>query len=62
MRISRKHLLAVAVCLGLVMSGRDAVTQKMSTSVSSEQVAQILANADRSAADRTNDQHPSCRR
>jgi predicted methyltransferase len=61
MRITRKHLLlAVAVWLGLVTSSRDAMAQKMSTPVSSEQIAQILASADRSAADRTNDQrrHP----
>jgi predicted methyltransferase len=61
MKINRKHLLlAVAVCLALVESGRVAMTQEMPTPVSAEQVAQILASPDRSAADRTNDQrrHP----
>ncbi|MEA2729323.1 MAG: hypothetical protein QOF70_3798 [Acetobacteraceae bacterium] len=61
MRVTRKHLLlAGAVCLGLVMRGRDAMTQDVSTPVSSEQITQMLASADRSAADRTNDlrRHP----
>jgi predicted methyltransferase len=42
------------------MRGRDAMTQDVSTPVSSEQITQMLASADRSAADRTNDlrRHP----
>jgi predicted methyltransferase len=59
MKIGRNRLvLAAAVCLGLVVNGRAAMTQEMS--LSTEQIAQILASADRSAADRTNDQrrHP----
>jgi predicted methyltransferase len=61
MKICRKHfLLAVAVCLGLAMAGRAAMAQGTSTLVSSGQIGQILASADRSRADRTNDQrrHP----
>jgi predicted methyltransferase len=53
-------LLTVAICLGLVISGRAAMAQKNSLPVSTEQIAQILASPDRSAADRTNDlrRHP----
>ncbi len=55
--ISRKHvLLAAAVCVGLVMSARAGMAQQ----ISSEQITQVLASPDRSAADRTNDvrRHP----
>ena len=61
MTMTRKHLfLAIAVGLGLVISGRNAMTQTVATPVSPEQISQILASSDRSAADRTNDQrrHP----
>jgi predicted methyltransferase len=61
MKINRLHLLlAVPICLGPAMSSRSAMAQKMATSASSEQVTQILAGGDRSAADRINDQrrHP----
>jgi predicted methyltransferase len=53
-------LLAVAVCAGLVMSGRAAKAQQNSAPVSPEQITRILASPDRSAADRTNDlrRHP----
>ena len=57
----RKHLLpAVAICVGLVMSGRAALAQQNSPSVSSEEIFWILASPDRGAADRTNDlrRHP----
>jgi predicted methyltransferase len=58
---SRKHLLAaVAFCVGLVISGRAAMAQQNSPTVSSEEISRILASPDRSAADRTNDlrRHP----
>lgn len=61
MKISRKRLLpAVAVCVGLVMSGRSAMAQQTSPPVASEQITRILASPDRSPADRTNDlrRHP----
>jgi predicted methyltransferase len=53
-------LLAIAVCLGLVISDRSAMAQQNSPPVSSEQITGILASPDRSAADRTNDlrRHP----
>jgi predicted methyltransferase len=60
-KINRKGLLlTVAAFAGLAMSGRAAMTQQNSLPVSSEQIIQILASADRSAADRTNDlrRHP----
>jgi predicted methyltransferase len=55
-----RHLLAAAVCLALVMSGRATTAQSNSPPVSSEQITRILASPDRSAADRTNDlrRHP----
>jgi predicted methyltransferase len=62
---SRKHLLlAVAICVGLVMSGRAAMAQQnappVSTPVSPGEITRILASPDRVAADRTNDlrRHP----
>jgi len=58
---SRKHLLlAVAICVGLIMSGRAAMAQQNSPPVSSEEITRILASPDRGAADRTNDlrRHP----
>lgn len=61
MKISRKRLfLAVAVCVGLVMSGRATMAQQNAPPISSEQITRILESPDRSAADRTNDlrRHP----
>jgi predicted methyltransferase len=61
-KFSRKHLLlVVAVCVGLVMSGRATTAQQNSPAISSEQIGRILAAPDRSAADRTNDlrRHPA---
>jgi predicted methyltransferase len=57
---TNRVLTAVAVCVGLVMSGLTATAQQISSPVSSEQIARILASPDRSAADRTNDlrRHP----
>src|SRR4051794_27580586 len=56
MTISRKDLLAaIAVSAVLFLSTGAAPAQQGSPHVSSEQIAQIVASPDRSAADRTND-------
>src|SRR3954447_25262273 len=56
MKISRKDLLiAIAVSAVLFLSSRVAPAQQSSLPLSSEQIAQIVASPDRSAADRTND-------
>src|SRR3954447_2461219 len=56
MTISRKDLLtAIAVGAALFLSSGVAPAQQSSPPISSEQIAQILASPDRSAADRTND-------
>src|SRR5258707_15819407 len=56
MKIRRKDLLAViAVSVSLLLSGRAATAQQSLPRLSSEQIAEIVANPDRSAADRTND-------
>jgi predicted methyltransferase len=56
MNIGRKELLtAIAVSAALFLSGREATAQQSPPQLSSEQVAQIVASPDRSAADRTND-------
>jgi predicted methyltransferase len=56
MKISRKDLLAaIAVGAVLFLSSRVAPAQQSSPQLSSEQIAQIVASPDRSAADRTND-------
>jgi predicted methyltransferase len=59
-QVKLRLLLAVAVCLGGAMGGCGAWAQQNSPPVSSEQITQILASPDRSAADRTNDlrRHP----
>jgi predicted methyltransferase len=56
MKISRKDLLAaIAAGAVLFLSSRIAPAQQSSPQLSSEQIAQIVASPDRSAADRTND-------
>src|SRR6202790_4661459 len=56
MKISRKDLLAaIAVSAVLFLSSPLAPAQQSSPHLSSEQIAQIVASPDRSAADRTND-------
>lgn len=56
MKISRKDLLtAIAVSAVLFLSPRMVPAQQSSPPLSSEQIAQIVASPDRSAADRTND-------
>ena len=50
----RNSLLACLV-LGLVLSARASAQPSNSAALSSEQIAQIVASPDRSAADRTND-------
>jgi predicted methyltransferase len=56
MKISRKDILAViAVSAVLFLSPGVALAQQSSPQLSSEQIAQIVASPDRSAADRTND-------
>ena len=56
MKISRKDLLAaIAVSAVLFLSSGVAPAQQSSPHLSSEQIAQIVASPDRSAADRTND-------
>jgi predicted methyltransferase len=56
MKINRKDLLtAIAVGAALFLSSGVAPAQQSSLPLSSEQIAQILASPDRSAADRTND-------
>src|SRR3954463_2020678 len=56
MKISRKDLLAaLAVSAVLFLSSRVAPAQQSSPHLSSQQIAQIVASTDRSAADRTND-------
>jgi predicted methyltransferase len=56
MKITRKDLLAaIAVGALLFVSPRAAPAQQSSPHLSSEQIAQIVASPDRSAADRTND-------
>src|SRR4051812_28709573 len=56
MTISRKDLLtAIAVGAALFLSSGVASAQQSSPPISSEQIAQIVASPDRSAADRTND-------
>src|SRR3954469_13454441 len=56
MKISRKDLLtAIAVSAVLFLSSGIAPAQQSSPQLSSEQIAQIVASPDRSAADRTND-------
>ena len=57
MKIHRKDLLAaIAVSAVLLLSFRAASPQQSTPQLSSEQIAQIVASPDRSAADRTNDQ------
>ena len=56
MKIARKNLLAaIAISAGLFLVARTAMAQQGSPSLSPEQIAQIVASPDRSAADRTND-------
>src|ERR1700676_5336995 len=56
MKISRKDLLAaIAVSAVLFLSSPLAPAQQSSPHLSSEQIAQIVASPDRTAADRTND-------
>jgi predicted methyltransferase len=56
MKISRKDILAViAVSAVLFLSPGVTLAQQSSPQLSSEQIAQIVASPDRSAADRTND-------
>src|SRR3954466_4057670 len=56
MKINRKDLLtAIAVGAALFLSSGVAPAQQSSPPISSEQIAQIVASPDRSAADRTND-------
>src|SRR6478735_3676989 len=56
MKINRKDLLtAIAVGAALFLSSGVAPAQQSSLPLSSEQIAQILASPDRSAADRTHD-------
>src|SRR3954452_23047844 len=56
MKISRKDLLAaIAVSAILFLNSHVAPAQQSSPPLSSEQIAQIVASPDRSAADRTND-------
>src|SRR4051794_4631021 len=56
MKISRKDLLAaIAVSAVLFLNSHVAPAQQSSPPLSSEQIAQIVASPDRSAADRTND-------
>jgi len=56
MTISRKDVLAtIVVSAVLFLSSPVALTQQSSAQLSSEQIAQIVASPDRSAADRTND-------
>src|SRR3954462_7687726 len=56
MKISRKDLLAaIAVSAVLFLSPRVTPAQQGSPPLSPEQIAQIVASPDRSAADRTND-------
>src|SRR4051812_23813887 len=56
MTISRKDLLtAIAVGAALFLSSGVAPAQQSPPPISSEQIAQIVASPDRSAADRTND-------
>ena len=57
MKISRKDLLAaIAVGAVLFLTSRIVPAQQSGPPLSSEQIAQIVAGPDRSAADRTNDQ------
>lgn len=61
MKIAANRLfLAVAVGVGLAVSGCAARAQQASSPVSAEQITAILASPDRSPADRTNDlrRHP----
>src|SRR5207342_655495 len=56
MNIKRKHLLAaIAVSAAPFLGVQAATAQQSSSPLSSEQIAQIVASPDRSAADRTND-------
>src|SRR5215469_9131981 len=56
MQISRKGLLAaIAVAAVPFLCSHMAAAQQNSPPLSSEQIAQIVASPDRSAADRTND-------
>jgi predicted methyltransferase len=56
MKINRKDLLAaIAVSAVLFLSPHVTPAQQSSPQLSSEQIAQIVASPDRSAADRTND-------
>jgi len=56
MNIGRKELLtAITVGVALLLNGREATAQQSPLPLSSEQIAQIVASPDRSAADRTND-------
>jgi len=54
MKIGRNHLVA-ALAVALFLNGREAAAQQSPPPLSSEQIAQIVASPDRSAADRTND-------
>src|SRR5215213_5151388 len=57
MKISRKDLLAaIAVGAVLFLNTPVAPAQQSSPHLTSEQIAQIVASPDRSAADRTNDE------
>src|SRR4051812_4176678 len=56
MKISRKDLLAaIAVSAALFLDWGIAPAQQSSPQLSSQQIAQIVANPDRSEGDRTND-------
>ena len=57
MKIGRKKLLAlVAIGAGLSLGAHAASAQQTATPLTQEQIKQIVASPDRSAADRTNDQ------
>ena len=63
MKIGRKKLLAlVAVGAGLSLGVHAASAQQTTTPLTQEQIKQIVASPDRSAADRTNDPRASRRR
>ena len=55
-RSGRSLLAAVGVSAGLILNVQAATAQQSGPPLSSEQIAQIVNSADRTAADRTNDQ------
>jgi predicted methyltransferase len=59
-KLTRKHLLAAAVCLGVATGAFPSLAQPTSPPLAPEDITRLLASPDRSPGDRTNDlrRHP----